>query len=544
MLRPLTPTQLEWVNKTLSSLSLEACVAQLLSISQFNDDREYWLRLMEKVPFGSARGRSESAEKSRSFIQELQENSPVPLLVPANMEHGAAEQPGYGTDFPWAMGMGAANDEALMVIMGQAIATEARYLGVNWLFNPVIDLNYNFDNPITNIRALGDNPEQVSRLATAWLKAMQQHGVAATPKHFPGDGVDDRDQHLLTSVNTMPFGQWMETFGPVWRAVIEAGVMCIMPGHISLPDYQGYQDSPEDAPPATLDRKLLIDLLRGEFGFEGVIVSDNASMIGLTCHAAPEDLIIEAIAAGNDIYLNADPEHDYDRLFNGVRDGRISEEQIVESTRRVLEMKARLNLFEETVGPAPTEDEKIRFQTAAQTMADKSMTILRGGEQHALEIPAGGKVLTATYGHLMPRFGLNDLDVFDQELRDRGYEVAHLLNPASDELRQAAESADVVFINLFKIPMMPLGTARQTDTFRSWGWRSLYQSHRNVAYTSFGNPYVAYELPPVPRLLAAYGNSDCSQRSAVKVWLGELDATGTLPVRMPRVEIRPLEIAT
>jgi beta-N-acetylhexosaminidase len=131
------------------------------------------------------------------------------------MEHGAAEITGYGTDFPWPMGMGAANREDLMAIMGKAIATEARYVGVNWLFNPVVDLNYNFDNPITNIRALGDDPLLVSRLGTIWLQAMQQHGVAATAKHFPGDGVDDRDRHLLTSINSLPFDQWFATFGIV-----------------------------------------------------------------------------------------------------------------------------------------------------------------------------------------------------------------------------------------------------------------------------------------------------------------------------------------
>ncbi|MEZ4836711.1 MAG: glycoside hydrolase family 3 N-terminal domain-containing protein [Caldilineaceae bacterium] len=145
------------------------------------------------------------------------------------------------------MGIGAADDETLAATVGQAIAVEARYIGINWLFNPVIDLNYNPDNPITNIRALGDDPVRVSRLATAWLRAMQAHGVAATAKHFPGDGIDDRDQHLLTSVNSLPFDQWLETFGVVWKAVIEAGVMCVMPGHISLPDYQGYRDNPEAA---------------------------------------------------------------------------------------------------------------------------------------------------------------------------------------------------------------------------------------------------------------------------------------------------------
>lgn len=542
MLQALTPKQAQWVDNTVNALSLEESIGQLLCISQFNDSREYWLPLMEKTPFGAVRGRSETAEGYRSFLSELQQNAPVPLLAPANMEHGAAEIRGYGTDFPWAMGMGAANDEALMAVMGQAIATEARYLGINWLFNPVVDLNYNFDNPITNIRAMGDNPEQVSRLATSWLQAMQQYGVAATAKHFPGDGIDDRDQHLLTSVNSLPFEQWQETFGLVWQAMIEAGVMCIMPGHISLPDYQGYQDNPEDAPPATLSRKLLINLLRQEMGYEGLIVSDNASMIGLTCQADAADLAVESIASGIDIYLNADPDHDFDRLLQSVHNGRISEAQIYESARRVLEMKARLNLFEEAFGPAATPEQQATFQNAAQIMADKSITILHNNGELSLDLAAGANVLTVTYGHLMPHMGLTDLDVFDQELQARGFKVTHLHNPTSDELRQQAENHDAVFINLFKIPMMPLGTARMTDTFRSWGWRSLYRKHSNVAYTAFGSPYVAYELPPVPRLIAAYGSSDCSQRAALKVWLGEIEAQGTLPVKMPKVTIKPLPV--
>ena len=540
MRQSLTPKQAQWIDNTFKKLSLEESIAQLLCISQFHDSREYWLRLIEKTPVGAARARSDSAGEYRNFLTELQQASTIPLLVPANMEHGAAEISGYGTDFPWAMGMGAANDVGLMATVGQAIATEARYVGVNWVFNPVVDLNYNFDNPITNIRAMGDDPQKVSRLATAWIEAMQAHGLAATAKHFPGDGIDDRDQHLLTSINSLPVAQWMETFGLVWKAVIDTGVMCIMPGHISLPDYQGYREQPQDAPPATLSRKLLVDLLRGELGYKGLIVSDNASMIGLTIHAAAEDLIVESIASGIDIYLNADPEHDFGRLLQGVHDGRISEEQIYTSARRVLEMKARLNLFEETFGPAPTNEQTTSFQNAAQTMADKSMTVLRSNGQLPMNLPPGAKLLTVTYGQLLPRMGLVDLDVFDQELQKSGFEIEHLLNPTSEELRHKAVGFDAIFINLYKIPMMPLGTARMTDTFRSWGWRSLYMEHPNVAYTAFGNPYVAYELPPVPNLLATYGGSDCSQRAAVKVWLGELEPRGTLPVQMPRVAIRPL----
>jgi beta-N-acetylhexosaminidase len=539
MIQPLTDQQAQWVETTLSSLSLEQCIAQLLCVSQPQDSKEYWLRLIEEKQIGCMRARTRSAQTYHELLLEAQQHSPIPLLVPANMEHGAAQFRGYGTEFPWQMAAGAANDEALMSMRGQAIATEARHIGVNWVFNPVVDLNYNFDNPITNIRSLGDDPDRVSRLACAQIRALQQYKVAATAKHFPGDGIDDRDQHLLTTVNSMPFDQWMDTYGRVWKAVIDAGVMCIMPGHISLPDYQGYTDRPESAPPATLSRKLLVDLLRQELDFDGLIVSDNASMIGLTSRANADERVVKSIASGIDVYLNADPDLDYARLMQAVRDARLSEERVRQSARRVLEMKARIGLFENPFGPAPTSKEKAAFQCAAQEMAEKSITVLRGGGQLLPKMTPSTKVLTVTYAQLNPMMGMTDLETFDQELRERGFQVAHLLNPDSRELRRAASEHDVVFINLYQMPMTSLGSARLTSSFRTWGWRSLFVDHPAVAYTAFGSPYVAYELPHISNLLAAYGGSDVSQRAALRVWLGETQAQGSLPVRMPQVQIKP-----
>jgi beta-N-acetylhexosaminidase len=538
MIQALTPTQNQWVETTLGKLSLEESIAQLLCVSQGESSKDYWLHLIDKTPIGSMRARTKSADVYQVLLEEAQNHSPIPLLVPANMEHGASELGGYGTDFPWAMATGAANDEALMTIRGEAIAVEARHIGVNWVFHPVVDLNYNPNNPITNVRSMGDHPQRVGLLATATIQALQANGLAATAKHFPGDGIDDRDQHLLTTINSLPFAQWLDTYGQVWRAVIDAGVMCIMPGHISLPDYQGYRERPEAAPPATLSPALLIDLLRQELGFEGMIVSDNAGMIGLTIHTNPEDQIVSSIAAGIDLYLNADPDHDFDRLLQAVRDGRLSEERVQQAARRVLEMKARLNLFESAFGPAPTAGQTARFRDAAQGLADKSVTILRQDEPLTLTLEAGDKVLTVTYGQFSPLFGESDLEEFDQALLEHGFEVTHLLNPTSEELREAALNCRVVFINLSIIPFTTLGTIRMTDTFRTWGWRSLYLTHPQVVYTAFGNPYIAYEAPNLPRLIALYGRSTVSQRAAVKFWLGEIEAQGTLPVHMPQVQIK------
>jgi beta-N-acetylhexosaminidase len=538
----LTPPQQQWVDRTLNGLSLEGAIAQLFNVSRPVEDPAEWLKIIERWPVGCLSARTRSAAAYQALLTEVQKNAPIPLLVVANMEHGASEWPDYGTDFPMLMAAGAANEEALIAQLGQATAMEARQLGIHWVLTPTVDLNYNFNNPVTNIRALSDQPALVGRLATVLIGALQAHGVAATAKHFPGDGIDDRDQHLVTSINTLPFDQWQATYGQVWRQVIDAGIWTIMPGHIALPDYQGYRDNPEDAPPATLCKRLLTRLLREEMGYTGLIVSDSTSMIGLTSRAAPEERIVRSLAAGIDLYLGAEPERDLPAVLQAVRIGRLTEKSIYASARRVLELKARLDLVENPFGPAVTSEQGETFAQAAQDLADKSVTILRGPEQLPVRLAPGAKVLTVTIAKLNPMFGQKDLESFDAELQSRGLQVEHLLNPKSADLQEAAHRCDAVFVNVYVSPMTTLGTARVTlDHFGTWGWRALFTEHPRVYYTTFGSPYLLYELPHLPNLLATYSGGEVSQRAAVKVWLGEIAAQGVLPVTLPKIKIKPFD---
>ncbi len=540
MTAPLTPKQSTWVDQTLSSLSMEACIAQLLNVSQ-PMDAATWLAFLKKVPVGAMSARVPNAAAYRALLEELHAASPVPLLVIANMEHGAAELREYGTDFPSLMAAGAANDPNLIAMLGKATAVEARHIGVNWVLTPDIDINYNFDNPVTNTRAIGDRPELIATLGARLIQALQANGVAATAKHFPGDGMDSRDQHLVTTVNNLPVDEWMATFGHVWQAAIAAGVWTIMPGHISLPAYQGFFDNPEAAPPATIARELLETLLRQELGYDGLIVSDATGMIGFASRLAPEERAIAAINAGIDLYLGANPDVDYPVLLAAARDGRLREERIQKATRRVLELKARLQLTETFFGPQPSAADSDTFAAAAQTMADKSITLLRNGGHHPLQIATGAKVLTVTIMPTNTMIPHPDLTVFDEELQARGYHVEHLLNPRSDELRAKAQEHDAVFVNINVGPMMTLGSVRVLiGSFGHWGWRALFTEHPQVLYTGFGNPYLSFELPHVPTLAVTYGSGEAAQRAAVKFWLGEIPPQGTLPVRLPEVKIQGL----
>jgi len=544
MITSLTPAQQQWVATTLDTLTIPQCLGQLLCPSSPRSTTDEWLDLMQKVPFGVISLRGASTAETRERMQRLQAAAKIPLLAGGDMEQGANTLTD-STEFPRPMAMGAANDVALVRQIGQATAAEARYAGMHWTFSPVIDLNYNFLNPITNVRAISDEPERVIRIATAMIEGLQADGMlAATAKHFPGDGMDDRDQHLVTTINNLPFADWQATYGKVWRAAIDAGVLCVMPGHISLPDYQGFADRPVNAPPATLDAKLLNDLLRTELGFEGLIISDATGMIGMTTRVPTDQRVVECIKAGCDVYLFPETREDYERLLGAVKAGRLTEERVIAATRRVLELKARLNLHIDPFGPQPTTAARNRYQATAQAVADKSITALRGTTQLSIALQPGGRVLTVTIGansqfnRFMPP---RELAVVDEELQQRGFQVEHLLNPGDEELLAKAAAADVVFMNLLMLPYMVMGSIHNlVGHLGHWRWRSLFMDHPQVYYTSFGNPYVLYELPHLPNLLAAYSDSTASQQAAVKVWLGEIAAQGDCPVRQPTVKIQPL----
>ena len=542
---PLTDDQLQWVQSTLDGMNIEDCAGQLLcSLIRPHAAEEEVLQLLGQVPLGSIFFLSIAEKDLQSLLKKANQQATISLLVAGDLERGANTISDTSTSFPWSMGAGAANDEHLMTIRGQATAVEGRFAGLNWNFAPVVDLNLNFNNPVTNIRALSDDPERVIRLAVPYIQAMQANGMMATAKHFPGDGVDDRDHHLQTTYNTLPMEQWWELYGKVWRAVIDAGVACIMPGHIALPDYQGYQDNPQLAPPATIDPQLIQTLLREELGFDGLIISDATSMNGLATRLPPERRIVESIKAGIDVYLFPNTVEDYQHLVNAVHTGDLSEERLRDATRRVLTAKAWLKLPESFFGAEPITDQCEIFSAGAIQQAEKSITVIRQGDEFPIVLPPNARVLTVTIGKINEMFGNPDIEPFDEALKDRGYQVTHLANPTNDELRSLCREHDAVFINNITTPYATPGTIRTVvGHFHNWAWRSLFMEHPQVYYTAFGNPYLLYEMPHIPNLIATFGTTAEQQTAAVRVWLGEIPPQGSLPVQLPTVQIHPHKIS-
>lgn len=543
MLIELTQEQRNWVDLTLKTMSMEQLVGQLLCPEDRKYTRQDWLDIFEKVPYiGNIFYGKADLNVMKKTLDSIQKNSKIPVTVAMDMEQGV-DLDGYGTIFPFQMGLGAANDEQNVYELGRIMAKEARALGLHWTYAPEVDINLNFNNPITNHRSFSDDAQIVSKLLIAAIKGRQEGGLlAATAKHFPGDGVDDRDQHTCTSVNSLPMDQWRELYGKVWKAAIDdAGVMSIMSGHISLPDYQGFKSDPQDCMPATLCRKLQIDLLRKELGFKGVLVSDAAPMIGITSRVKEDDMVVENIVNGSDVFLFADPIKDFDRLMKAVRSKRLTEERVYESAGRVLEMKARLNLHKHPFGEKVSMEMFHEHRNTAQSAADKSITLLKDDGMVPVSLNNEAKVLTVTLTYKGHNRSPQDLYIVDQELIDRGFQVDHLYSPGHSELLKKVPEYDIVFVNMYITMHMKMGTMRATAEAVMPFWRAFYANNQNVVFTSFGNPYVLYEQPHLPNMLLTYSASEVSQRAVVKVWLGELEPEGVCPVLQPKVTIKRFE---
>ena len=346
----LNDAQISWVEDTLASLSTEDRLRQLFCLITYSDDAEELRRLAEQVRPGGVMSRPVPAEQALRTVRSLQEHSRIPLLISANLEAGGSGLLSDGTLFAKPMAIAATDDAEQARRLGEICGTEGSAVGANWAFAPIVDIDYNWRNPITNTRTFGSDPERVRRMGVAYVTELQKHGMAACCKHFPGDGRDERDQHIAPSINDLSCGEWDRSYGMVYRAAITAGVQSIMIGHILQPAYsRRFRPELRDGEllPASVSYELVTDLLRGQLGFNGLIVTDSSTMAGVTAFLPREQLVPQSIAAGCDMFLfTKDLEEDFSFLANGLRKGIFTEERLAEAVTRILALKAALRLPE------------------------------------------------------------------------------------------------------------------------------------------------------------------------------------------------------
>lgn len=339
---------IQWVESTLSGMTTEEKVGQLFCVL-FKEAKPSELEYVRSIlQPGGCMYRVVPVERAISFTESLRGWLKVPPLIAANLEKGGNGIVSGGTLVGSPMEIAATGQVEMAAKMAEVCAKEARAVGANWAFAPIIDIDYNFRNPITNTRTFGSDPERVRQMGEAYTRRIQELGLAASIKHFPGDGRDERDQHLATTINDLDCEAWMETYGAAYKAGIEAGTLTCMVGHIMQPAWSrrlnpGLQD--REILPASLSKELMQGLLRKELGFNGLIVTDATTMAGYTIPMSRRLAVPTSIAAGADMFLFArNLQEDFGFMLDGVRTGIITPERLDEAVTRVLATKAALGL--------------------------------------------------------------------------------------------------------------------------------------------------------------------------------------------------------
>jgi len=347
----LDDTQIKWVEDTLASMTDEDKLHQLFCLVLYNDDEEYCRYLGEKIRPGGFMNRAMSARECVSAVSRMQKYSRIPLLVAANLETGGNGIVKEGTMLGKPMQVAATGDAEHARRLGEVCGAEGAAVGCNWSFAPLVDIDYNWRNPITNVRTFGSNVETVEKMGVSYVKAIQKHGVAAAIKHFPGDGCDERDQHVSASVNSLSCEEWDKTYGRVYSSCIEAGAKTVMVGHIMQPAYTRYfspDTKDSDMLPASVSPELVSGLLRKKLGFNGLIITDSTAMAGLAAHLPREYMVPRTIAAGCDMFLfTKNLEEDISFMEKGYREGVFSRKRLDEAVTRILALKASLGLSNE-----------------------------------------------------------------------------------------------------------------------------------------------------------------------------------------------------
>jgi beta-N-acetylhexosaminidase len=577
----LDPKGERWAAATLRRMSLEEKIGQMIMVwakVQFlNPESPEYLELrdeMTKYHVGGF-GVTDPVEGSQLFMSEpleaaaltnrLQKDSKYPLLFAADFERGLSMRLEGATAFPAAMAFGATGDKKLARQFGRISAIESRAIGVQWNWFPIADVNSNPANPIIDTRSFGEDPTLVSEMVAAYIEGARSEGLLTTAKHFPGHGDTDTDSHLtlarvpanmdrLNSVELAPF-----------RSAIAAGVDSVMVGHLIVPAVE-----PDPNRPASVSSHVIKDLLQGQLGFKGLVVTDGLDMAGLThvFHGSEVEISSEAavaaVKAGEDmVIIPGDLGGAYTGLLTAVKKGEISQARIDKSVLKILRMKASVGLnHNRYVDLAKAQDDiaKPENVTLAQNVADRAITLVVDGDKliplaaraTATAVQSGrpaSRIVAAIFSD-RPR-GSDGGRAFANELRKRAPgATVFFVDPSNssyvfDNVLAAVHDAGAVIAVAESVP-----NPRRTTEGHAGGsvglnagpmqllTRMVKTAGAKTIVVAFGDPYAGGSIPGIQTYMCTYSNTVVSASSLAQALFGEIPIHGRLPVSIPNLAVR------
>jgi beta-glucosidase-like glycosyl hydrolase/CubicO group peptidase (beta-lactamase class C family) len=533
----------DWVDNTLASLTLEEKAAQLVHVwtllPYHAEDSEEWQELTRLIRERKIGGLIASIGDVYAYpvqINRLQAMAKVPLLVAADFEWGVGMRIRRSTTFPRSMAIGATRNPRYAYEVGRITALEGRSIGIHQNYAPTIDVNNNPKNPVINTRAFGDDVRLVTDMGVAFAKGTHDGGMIATAKHFPGHGDTDVDTHL--GLSTLSFSRTrLDTFElPPFRELIKAGVRSVMVGHLAVP---AVDSTPQT--PATVSRALTTELLQKELGFDGLIVTDAMVMHGVSTRYHPGEAVVKALQAGNDLILMpVDADVAIDAIVAAVGRGELAEERIDHSVRKLLVAKQEAGLDHDRfvdINKVSSVINRREHQLMALEIARHAVTVLGNGTQLVplSKVDARRVADVVITDEIDPEDGV----LFDRHFRSRwaGPVDFMQLDPGSnatayDSVVAKASRADLIAVQLHLFTrsgaMSGFVEPKQAALVKR-----LADLKKPMIGVSFGNPYVAMDLPVFDAYICGYSDGDVVQQAMAEVLFAEEPALGKLPVNIP-----------
>ena len=575
----LNDAQIAWVENTIAQMTTEEKIGQLFvhltGVSKEDEVKEE----VERMHMGGIRFNPRSKEDMWEMNYNFQKCSKIPVLSAVNVESGGNGASKDGTFIGNEMKVAATGDTKYAYELGRICGIETKATGSNWAFAPIVDLVRNWHNPGISVRGWGADPDVVLAMSKEYFRGISESGIVCAMKHFPGDGSDERDPHIATSVNALSMEEWDATYGKVYKGMIEAGVQSIMPGHIMMPAYQrhyhpGLKD--EELKPATLSKEILGDLLRGKLGFNGLIVSDASHMVGLTGRAKRSELVPGAIMAGIDMFLfYNDIEEDTMYMTEAYEKGILTEERLHDALRRILALKAVVGLDTFTLDQFPAQEGlaeigKPEYRKVAEEIADKSVTLVKHTEdifpvtpekyKRILLVPIGPGPNPSLVRAGMVADGSKLKSGLIEKLRARGFTVEEYVDPVAklvkmieslpsdqDPIKLLNKGNKGAYGNKQKVSALTdnydlvICFANVSSTMRTtqrleWaiskgGWDNpWYVNEIPTVFVSFNCPFHLVDVPQIKNFINCYDANEVTVEAFIRKLTGESEFTGISPV--------------
>lgn len=546
----LNEDQIKYVQNTVKNMSTDEKVGQLFFVIGQDEAQVNIEEFIKKYQPGGMMYRPDQAKKIKHEIATAQSTSKIPMFFAANLESGGNGIVTEGTWFGNPLQMAATDDPESAYQLGNVSGEEASQVGNNMSFAPIVDIDNNFRNPIMNTRTFGSDKDRVICMSDAQIKGLEKNNIIPVIKHFPGDGVDDRDQHLVSSINSLDADDWMNSYGEIYHHLIENGVPAVMIAHIMQPAWErrlapGIED--KDLRPASSSKLLINGLLRNILKFNGLTITDATPMIGYNAAMARKDLLPATINAGIDMILfNKNIDEDYRFIHEAIENGVLSMERVDEAVTRILGTKLAQGIMNTKGELTLTPPDEINLHSQeheelARKVAKKSVTLVKDRDKLLPITPEKyPRVRLVVLGDSDDggfKEGGHVTDAFKEALEKEGFEVTvfdHKHLDFHEVFEEGVEDMEKKFDLAFYVANVETAS-NQTTTRLDWihlmaADSPWFMKSIPTVFVSTANPYHLYDIPNVSTFVNAYTGNQPSIDAVVKKMTGKEKFEGKSPV--------------